>query len=262
MHETYQQSGKLKLHGFNNLTKSLSFNLYDVCYANSEAEQREYIAYIDEEYNAERLTSILSSCVDIIGANILNIARQDYEPQGASVTLMICEEPMDGTLEGPHPDAIVAHLDKSHICVHTYPEAHPDNGITTFRADIEVSTCGEISPLNALDFLLQSFDADVVNIDYRVRGFTRDTDGSKHWVDHDMHSIQDFINAAISKDYECLDVNIEGERLYNTKMCRTELDLDRYVFGGQPVNEQFTAEQRQDISERLHAEIQEIFLSR
>jgi S-adenosylmethionine decarboxylase len=24
---------KLKLHGFNNLTKSLSFNIYDICYA-------------------------------------------------------------------------------------------------------------------------------------------------------------------------------------------------------------------------------------
>ena len=28
--------GKLKLDGFNNLTKSLSFNLYDVCYAKTE----------------------------------------------------------------------------------------------------------------------------------------------------------------------------------------------------------------------------------
>ncbi|HRM59282.1 MAG TPA: S-adenosylmethionine decarboxylase, partial [Megamonas funiformis] len=26
-------SEKLKLYGFNNLTKSLSFNIYDVCYA-------------------------------------------------------------------------------------------------------------------------------------------------------------------------------------------------------------------------------------
>ena len=26
---------KLKLYGFNNLTKSLSFNIYDICYAKS-----------------------------------------------------------------------------------------------------------------------------------------------------------------------------------------------------------------------------------
>jgi S-adenosylmethionine decarboxylase len=30
---------KLRLEGFNNLTKTLSFNIYDICYADS-AEQR------------------------------------------------------------------------------------------------------------------------------------------------------------------------------------------------------------------------------
>ena len=43
---------KLKLYGFNNLTKSLSFNIYDVCYAKTAREQRDYIAYIDEKGNA------------------------------------------------------------------------------------------------------------------------------------------------------------------------------------------------------------------
>ncbi|HEY3487937.1 MAG TPA: S-adenosylmethionine decarboxylase, partial [Gammaproteobacteria bacterium] len=27
---------KIKLHGFNNLTKSLSFNIYDICYAKTK----------------------------------------------------------------------------------------------------------------------------------------------------------------------------------------------------------------------------------
>ena len=30
---------KMKLYGFNNLTKSLSFNIYDVCYAKTAREQ-------------------------------------------------------------------------------------------------------------------------------------------------------------------------------------------------------------------------------
>ena len=47
---------KLKLYGFNNLTKALSFNIYDVCYAKTPREQKDYIAYIDEQYNSERLT--------------------------------------------------------------------------------------------------------------------------------------------------------------------------------------------------------------
>lgn len=89
---------KLKLHGFNNLTKSLSFCIYDICYAKTAEERDGYIAYIDELYNANRLTEILSETCSIIGANILNIARQDYEPQGASVTILVSEEPVDPKL--------------------------------------------------------------------------------------------------------------------------------------------------------------------
>lgn len=73
---------KLKLYGFNNLTKTLSFNIYDICYAVSDESRRQYIEYIDEQYNAERLTNILRNVSDIIGAHILNVASQDYDPQG------------------------------------------------------------------------------------------------------------------------------------------------------------------------------------
>ena len=85
---------KLRLYGFNNLTKALSFNIYDVCYAKTPREQRDYIAYIDEQYNSERLTNILTTLTDMIGAKVLNIARQDYDPQGASVTILIAEGSM------------------------------------------------------------------------------------------------------------------------------------------------------------------------
>ena len=33
----------MRLYGFNNLTKSLSFNIYDVCYAERNRDQLEYI---------------------------------------------------------------------------------------------------------------------------------------------------------------------------------------------------------------------------
>ena len=153
------------LHGFNNLTKSLSFNMYDICFTKTREEREAYIAYIDKQYNAERLTALLKNVADIIGAHVLNIAKQDYVPQGASVTMLVSEgpieqEPSESFEEspGPLPDAVVIHLNKSHITVHTYPEYHPDEGISTFRADIDVSTCGEISPLKALNFLIRSFD--------------------------------------------------------------------------------------------------------
>ena len=119
--------GKLKLYGFNNLTKALSFNIYDICYAKSAREQRDYIKYIDEQYNSDRLTKILSQVTDMIGARILNIAKQDYEPQGASVTMLVAEEAavVSGsktpvrTAAAMAPETILAHLDKSHVTVHT-----------------------------------------------------------------------------------------------------------------------------------------------
>ena len=153
---------KLKLYGFNNLTKSLSFNIYDVCYAKSQREQKDYIAYIDEQYNSKRLTDILYEVAKMIGAHVLNVSKQDYDPQGASVTMLLAENNMlesrQGEMEEVDDRIILAHLDKSHITVHTYPEYHPETSIATFRVDIDVSTCGEISPLSTLDFLIVSFD--------------------------------------------------------------------------------------------------------
>lgn len=73
---------KLTLYGFNNLTKTLSFNIYDVCYAKTEREQTDYIAYIDEQYNSERLTKILCDVTEMIGAKILNISKQGLRSAG------------------------------------------------------------------------------------------------------------------------------------------------------------------------------------
>ncbi len=227
---------KIRLFGFNNLTKTLSFNIYDVCYAVTEAEVKEYMNYIDEEYNSDRLTQILENVANIIGANILNVAKADYDPLGASVTLLISEEipAMAGVTNsespGPTPESLVAHLDKSHLTVHTYPEAHPERGICTFRADIDVSTCGMISPLKALNFLIHSFESDIVIMDYRIRGFTRDTSGKKHFIDHEINSIQNFIDEDTRNLYKMLDVNIYQENLFHTKMMLNTADLNDYLF--------------------------------
>ena len=50
------EESKISLYGFNNLTKTLSFNFYDICYAKNERQRTEYLAYIDETYNSQRLT--------------------------------------------------------------------------------------------------------------------------------------------------------------------------------------------------------------
>ena len=254
---------RLRLQGFNNLTKALSFNIYDVCFAASEDERRRYIEYIDEAYNADRLTQILTDVAEIIGANILNIARQDYDPQGASVTILISEEPVIDKKDAGKEiisDAVVAHMDKSHITVHTYPETHPDNGIATFRADIDVATCGVISPLKALNYLIQSFESDIVVMDYRVRGFTRDIKGRKHYIDHKINSIQDYLAKNIKSRYEMIDVNVYQENIFHSKMHLKEFDLDTYLFEEKAKNLSF--KERMKIEARLKREIEELYHGR
>jgi S-adenosylmethionine decarboxylase len=195
----------------------------------------------------------LTEVANIIGANILNIAKQDYDPQGASVTMLISEGPVE-------TGDVVCHLDKSHITVHTYPESHPDQGITTFRADIDVSTCGEISPLKALNYLLKSFCSDIVMADYRVRGFTRDVNGKKYFIDHKINSIQNFIEPNTRNQYQMLDVNVYQEHIFHTKMLLREFDLDNYLFGT-PKQELLNGEKKK-IKQRLKKEMAEIFYGR
>ncbi|WP_302484862.1 adenosylmethionine decarboxylase [uncultured Megasphaera sp.] len=247
------KTNKLKLYGFNNLTKTLSFNMYDICYAVSDESRRQYIEYIDEQYNADRLTKILRNVSDIIGAHVLNVASQDYDPQGASVTILISEEEV-------HDADVVCHLDKSHLTVHTYPESHPQKGIMTFRADIDVSTCGRISPLNALNYLLDSFDSDIVTLDYRVRGFTRDVNGKKLFIDHRINSIQNYIAPAMRNRYDMIDVNVYQENIFHTKMVLHDFDLDNYLFN--ITKDDLTPRQQQQIRRQVRQEMLEIYNGR
>ncbi|OXM83776.1 adenosylmethionine decarboxylase [Paenibacillus rigui] len=255
---------RITLHGFNNLTKTLSFNMYDICYTKTREERQAYIEYIDEQYNADRLTKILTHVSEIIGAHVLNVAKQDYVPQGASVTMLVSEGPIEEVptesfdeSPGPLPDTVVMHLDKSHITVHTYPEYHPDEGISTFRADIDVSTCGEISPLKALNYLIRSFDTDIMTMDYRVRGFTRDISGHKHFIDHDISSIQNYIPEEVKSLYDMIDVNVYQENIFHTKCKLREFDLNNYLFGY--TKDKLSVEDQKEITESLKWEMDEIF---
>ncbi len=259
---THEQA--IELHGFNNLTKSLSFNMYDICFTRTREEREAYLQYIDEQYSAERLTKILRNVSDIIGAHVLNIASQDFEPAGASVTLLVSEAPVkDPSSEafeespGPLPESVVIQLDKSHITVHTYPEYHPDEGISTFRADIDVSTCGEISPLKALHYLIRSFETDVMIIDYRVRGFTRDKDGYKLFIDHEISSIQNYIPEDVGELFDMIDVNVYQEHIFHTKCKLREFDLNNYLFGY--TKDKLTPDEHIEITERIKMEMDEIF---
>ena len=144
--------------------------------------------------------------------------------------------------------------------MHTYPESHPDNGISTFRADIDVSTCGRISPLRALNYLIHSFESDIVTIDYRVRGFTRDIKGKKFFIDHKINSIQNYIARDTRERYQMIDVNVYQENIFHTKMLLKEFELQTYLFG--IGKDDLDPVEMRKIRQRLRREMAEIFYGR
>jgi len=254
----------LKLEGFNNLTKSISFNIYDICYARSRESQIEYLEYVDEEYNSKRLEEIVENVTRMINAKLVSVSTQDYDPRGASVVALINEgspvadEHIKSNKEqtGPAP-FVIGHLDKSHIAIHTYPEYHRLTGLASFRVDIDISTCGMISPLSALNYLIESFDSEVVIIDYRVRGFTRDHKGRKVFIDHDISSIQDYIDQDILERYITYDINILSDNNFHTKMRKKEIRLKDFLFGDEVTS--LDPKEKERIRRALLHEIQEIF---
>ena len=244
----------MQLEGFNNLTKCLSFNLYDFCVASCESERKSYIEFLKENYSAGPITKALKGICEIIEANVISVSDQDYDPWGASSLVLMSD--VKGSGVGAAASSHM-HLDKSHICAHTYPDFDFQNDLCSIRIDIDIATCGEISPLNALNFMFQSFETDIVVVDYVVRGFTRDSDGKRIFMDHEVRSIQDFIAPEILKQYECVDLNIASDNIWQTKMQRVEFDTDEYF-----VEPKVYEGQKQDLLKKIQKEMRDILFLR
>jgi S-adenosylmethionine decarboxylase len=222
----------IKLSGFNNLTKILSFNIYDFCIAMNEKQKEEYIQYIHTKFCAKNIRDIARNICNIIEANILNESIQDYDPVGASTMTLMSDIKGGGNWEmGSQGQAAVKmHLDKSHITTHTYPDASDPEGICTFRLDIDVATCGEIIPLRALNYMFEVFECDVVYVDYVVRGYTRLANGKKIYNDQYFNSIQDFIpKETLEKFHYRQDLNIHNDNIWQTKLMVKPVDPLNYL---------------------------------
>lgn len=254
---------KLKLDGFNNLSKTLNVNFYNIYYVN-ETDYKSFADYINEYYGANRLTILLKELTNKIDANILNITKQDYDPQGASVNILISEQPIPyGKIDTTcntgainYPNYVLGHLDKSHITVHTYPEIIPRNNLCVVRSDIEVSSCGEVSAIESLNYLLEIFESDAVSIDYRIRGFTRDISGVKHKTDHEITSIQEYISTEIKEYYNIFDDNILDKNIYFTTMKIKNIDSKQHYFNY--IKYSMTEDEKMLIKQLIETEISEI----
>ena len=109
--------------GFNNLTKSLSLNLYDFAVALDDEERRSYVRYIDARHSARQIEEHLLAMAALMEAKVLNVSAQNFSPHGASNVMLVSEQTQEpwGQADLPHVATVNLHLDKSHICAHTYP---------------------------------------------------------------------------------------------------------------------------------------------
>ncbi len=250
---------RVELSGFNNLTKVVSFNLYDFFVARTDEEREAYVRRIDRAYGAERITEMLAGVAHIIDAEVLSVSKQDYDPHGASSLVLMSDLGQQAPPTGPGAHKSVgAHLTKSHLCAHTYPDWEDPGGICSFRVDIDVATCGTIVPLRALDFMFESFETDVVIIDYVVRGFTRDSRGRRVYIDHSVDSIQDFISPDVLNQYVCEDVAMAQSNTWQTTMRKAELQAQDYF----PEGVDASSAESQAALELVKAEMAAIFASR
>lgn len=242
--------------GFNNLTKALSFNLYDFAVALNEEERASYIRYIDERYSAKQIEAYLVRIAEIIDAEVLNVNSKDFDPYGASAVLLMSDMKGEQATKQSNlmaQSTVSVHLDKSHICAHTYPDSLDPSGICSFRVDIDIATCGSISPLYALDFMFKSFESDVVCVDYVVRGFARNKQGEKIFTDQSVNSITHFVSPLILREYQTIDKNFPEHLTYQTMFSRKELDESSYFRNPRTVSSQLAQEKMELIRKEMNS---------
>ncbi|OTA17047.1 S-adenosylmethionine decarboxylase [Xenorhabdus vietnamensis] len=89
--------------------------------------------------------------------------------------------------------------------------------------------------------------------------FTRNVNGVKHYIDHEISSIQNYVIEEIQSQYHMIDVNIFQENLFHTKMMSKEFDLNEYLFN--TTAEELCETEKKEII-RLLKKIQEIYYGR
>ena len=81
--------------------------------------------------------------------------------------------------------------------------------------------------------------------------------GTKYFIDHDIRSVQDYIDRTTLEKYDAIDVNVYQSNIFHTKMLIKDIELQNYLFN-KDVHE-LTPKQRLDITDSLRREMIEIF---
>jgi len=150
----------------NLITHSLGANFYLVLPPQDPALVRQWAERTDEAFSEARLELLLRNLSLEIGAKTMSFSAVTYQPHGASANLLIAQ----------HISAL-AHLDASHISTHTYFDLGDLRRWSSFRLELEISTCGDIHPVVCLENLFKGLNPHFVTLDTRSRGISTDKNG-------------------------------------------------------------------------------------
>ncbi len=240
-------SGTIKLQGFNNLVKNLTFTTCRIVRVASDTQLQTVLTELNAKWGTDRFCALFEKICTKLDARILNLSNYDFDPIGASVNALLADCNHTGSALS------FAHLDKSHMAVHTYPECNHHTGIVTFRVDFDISTCGLISPLSIIDMLLEEIGFNVVTIDYKVRGFTRLEDGRKIYNDHEVNSISDSIGDDFKSRFQIEENNYPQIQTWQTRLMRNEIEWSDFISSSVGV------EQGGGQLDLVHREMKDIF---
>jgi S-adenosylmethionine decarboxylase len=226
-----------------NLTRSLGFNAYQVLAANSADGLQAAVGYLNEKYDTDFLIGLLEKAADLIGAKVLNVSSEKYDPLGTSVALLLAD--------GGHPEhskrlrtnTLLGHLDKSHLTVHTYPQLHLDTGLCSLRLDLDLATCGTISPLTTLPLLFSNITCDLVTIDFRIRGYQLSGAGQIDFGSNEVTSIADYLPEIVLQQFQKTETNMPEILVYHTRMMRRNILPVNHVLPSDKPMELATLEQ-------------------
>jgi len=120
----------------------------------------------DQAFSEMKLESLIRQLSDELGAKTMNFSSVSYQPYGASANLLIAQN-----------ISALAHLDASHISTHTYFDIGDVDRWSSFRLELEISTCGDIHPTVCLENLFHSLKPHFATLDSRSRGISTDANG-------------------------------------------------------------------------------------
>ncbi len=199
--------------GVNNLTKILSVNLYKVIYVEGEKENGKKM--LQESYPIKKIMDTICSVLQNDGLKIVHVYEQKdlYEE---FIVISFSKDKNSNT------------LNCNQIQIHTVIEDSATN-LVVMRIDIEEIVRKDNSALAILNNIVKMIEADVVLIDYHVRGFIQDSVGRKFFNDSEVYSMKDFINVNLLSKYDAHEMNILRSNIYHLKLVVNKINIEDYV---------------------------------